>query len=318
MLDEKNTSAVNKTPPSRIEDEMRDWPASPYLKAAVAESTGSPKPDPLLQKSVSRRRAFSWPLLIATLTAAALVIWWFGLRNSNRVITQSNSSPTPVMTPTPAPPPSFDPQTAQVKAGEPNNRDGYRVTEATISSAGQDLIKLVKYEFYSSWFIVNNTTLKNEGDMVNVFKSQQEEISGTWVLIFASASLEGDEGYNTDLCRRRIYRVKELMSQDAGIKAKEYWGILAGEYKMPLPGVAPGYEEEAEEREAKKRREGWLSPQRKLIVITIHELKPIPKDKYQEVPLYVARSISAQDMLPRTYDAPDSPPFLLKDGDARR
>ena len=296
---------------------MRDWPESPYLKAAVAELTGTPKLGQQPQNEVSRRRAFGWPLLIVALVAAFL-IWWFGFRVSNRVVTQTTSTPTPAMTPTPAP--SFDPQTAQVKMGEPNNRDNYRITEGTISSAGQDLLKLVKYEFYSSRFIVNNTTLKNEGELVNVFRSRQEEIAGAWVLIFATASLEGDEGYNTGLCLRRIYRVRELMARDAGIKAKEYWGILAGEYKMPLPGVGPGQEEEAEEQEARKRGESWLSPQRKLIVITIQEAKAIqiPKDKYQEIPLYVARSIAAQDMLPRTYDAPDSQPFLLKDSDARR
>jgi hypothetical protein len=311
MLNDQDSQVI-KNPPSTIDNEMREWPESVYLKTAVAEAKGKSVQPRDAQKADKRRGALLWTMLLVVLViGGGLALWWY--LDKNRLppkIGQSGPSPSPPLIS------SIDPKDIEIKVAEPNNRDNHRVTEATIKSAGQDILKLVKYEFYSSKFIVNNTSLKNERELVSIFKGIMSDLSNSWILIFASASLEGDVDYNTDLCNRRIYRVRDLIAKDVGVTTKGYWGILAGEYKMRLPGLAP--EEEEENNIARERGEKWLEPQRKLIIITIKELQPIAPEDQSKVPSWVSKRISAQDMLPKTYDAPESEPFSLQDNGEKR
>jgi hypothetical protein len=304
---------TQKSRPSTIDDEMEAWPESPYIRAAVAEAHGRAAEVQVPSAPMPRpRRAAPLLLLLVVglLLTAGLALWWYVSRRPEAPVVSGGGSPSP----TPTPVLSFNPKEATVKVGEPNNRDGYRVTTGVISSGGSNILKFVKYEFFSDYFLFNNTSLKNEPRMKAILRERKPELDDSWVIIFATASMEGHADYNTELCRNRIYRVRDMMAQEVNVSAKSYWGILAGEFKMPLPGIRPEREEEEEDELAKKSGEEVLWRQRKLIVISIKELQPLAPAVQQRVPLDVALSISATDVLPKTYDAPESEPFPLSPG----
>lgn len=319
MLDELNNQSSKKSA-SSIDEEMKKWPKSPYIEAAVAEARARPALG--TKPAQSRRRISLLPIILAFVVVLSLLLFAYFRqpeRKQSAGVGPTIQSPTSLPTPTPLS--SFDPKTAKVEVGEQTNGPGYRLTPAVINTNGEDILRLVRYEFYSSRFIagstelkhiLNDKSLKNEEELVSIFRSQKEELSNSWILIFTTASVERDPDFNSALCERRIYHVRDLIARAMGGAPRGYWGISAGEFKLQLPrGMTPEQEEAAEERIARKEGEQWLAPQRKLVVIAIKEVKPLAPELQGRVPFDVALSISSSDMLPKTYDAPESKPFPL-------
>jgi hypothetical protein len=324
MLDELNNQSSKKTS-SPIDEEMKKWPKSPYIEAAIAEALRPERKPAPVPPAPARRLRLPVIIALALLGVGLALLLYIYLRPRppqpphERLQAQS----TPQQQPSPTPASAFDPKTADVRVGEPVRGPGYVATPFVISSDGQDILELVQYEFHSSRFIagsaelkniLDDKSLKNEEQLKAVFKSRKDELSKSWILIFTTASVERDPAYNEALCERRIYHVRDLIKESVGATPKGYWGILAGEFKIELPrGKTPQEEEEIEEQMAREKGEPWLGPQRKLIVIAIKEKSPLAPELGARVPYDVALSVSSRDMLPKTYDAPESRPFPLSE-----
>jgi hypothetical protein len=289
-----------------IEEEMREWPENVHTDVAEAVARGQHERQTQVQQAHGRRRLLLTTLtLLLCLGLVSLPLWWYFRRREP--VTTAPSSTIAASIPTPR----TDINNIRLSVGPTENGENFKKTEASVTSGDQEILKVVKYDFYSGKFIVNNTTLRNEQTMVATFQGLREQLKESWIIIFATTSLEGYEDYNLDLCNRRLYAMKDMLAQDAGISAKGYWGILAGEFKIDLDNVKQEEREDEENRIAQKLGEKWLSDQRRLIVITIRETAPLSQQVRDQVPFVVSKYVYEQGMLPRNYDAPNSTPFPL-------
>lgn len=300
---------LSDEPAATIEDELRDWPESVYHLVSEAEARKRASNQAVIQKAGKRRRIVFAILAILLFTAIISLILW--LRSSRNAAVGPQTA-TAIQ-------PRTDIQNTQLNVSPTENGEYYKKTEASVTSEGHEILRVVQYDFYAGKFIVDNTQLQNESALVDMFAEMREQLKDSWVIIFATASLEGYEDHNLDLCRRRLYAVKDLLEADAGISARGYWGISAGEFKISLHNVAPEKWEDEENIIAKEKGKLWLADQRRLIVITIRGTAPLSNQAKEQVPFVVARHVYEQGMLPRNYDAPNSTPFALtaKAGDAK-
>jgi hypothetical protein len=299
---------LSDEPAATIEDELREWPESVYHLVSEAEARKRASNQAVTQKAEKRRGVVL--AILALLLVTGIIFLTFWLRASRNAAIGPQTATTIQ--------PRTDIQNTQLNVSPTENGEYYKKTEASLTSEGHEILRVVQYDFYAGKFIVDNTQLQNESALVDMFAGMREQLKDSWLIIFATASLEGYEDYNYDLCRRRLHAVKDLMERDAGISARGYWGILAGEYKMDLHDVPPEKWEDEENIIAKKKGKVWLADQRRLILITIRETAPLSDQAREQVPFVVARQVYEQGMLPRNYDAPNSPPFALtaKAGDA--
>jgi hypothetical protein len=289
-----------------IEEEMREWPESVHTDVAEAEAHGRQARQTQNQQAQSRRRIFLTTLiLLLAFGLGAIPVWWYFSRREP--VKPASSAPSTASTAAPR----ADLDNTQLSVGPTDNGEYYKKTEASVTSGGQEILKVVKYDFYSGKFIVNNTSLKNEKTMVSTFQGLQGQLKDSWVIIFATASLEGYEDYNLELCTRRLYAVRDMLARDASVPARGFWGVLAGEFKIDLNNVPEEKIEDEENKIAQERGEKWLSDQRRLIVITIRETSPLSQQARDQVPSVVAKYVYEQGMLPRNYDAPNSDPIPL-------
>jgi hypothetical protein len=288
-----------------IEEELGQWPE--HIDARVAEALLVAQQDRSEQeRSRNSRRKRAWIAALASavvLLSAVALLWWF---KGEKPALQSSSQPAPTQ-----PVPVSNLQNTNLNVGKSEQTQSVKETEATLSQQGQEILRIVKLDFFGSKFIVDNTRLKNQGDLIENFQRRRDSLDGGWVLIFAAASLEGHEDYNLRLCSQRLVAVRRLMQNGADIKAKSYWGILAGENKVDLPGVKPEDEEEAEEAFADERGEPWLAEQRRLIVVGIKEIVPLQPQAAEQVPYVVAKHLYDNNLLPKNYDSSGSKPFLI-------
>ncbi len=283
-----------------IEDELKSWPSNVHSNVAEAEMLGRSERQKQTQQAARRRRIIAGILVLSAglLVVIPLIVYF---SRTSSVASNGSRAIQPA-----------ELQNAQVKVGTTENAEDYKRTEATVTFDEKEILRVVQYDFYASKFIVDNTALRDKPAIIKHFTSLHEQLKDSWVIIFASASLEGDEDHNLDLCRCRLYAVEALLNDEAGVKARGYWGILAGEYKINLANIESGRREEEEDRIAKDRGTKWLSEQRRLIVVTIREIAPLTSEARELVPLIVANKINENKMFPQDYDAPNSAPFLLK------
>lgn len=289
-----------------IKEELQRWPSSGRTDIVAAEARGRAERQIAKQKEDRRHRTFILLLGLIMLLGSISVGWWYTAKRK-----ASTSQPEIAGTPSATPLTNANLESAQMKVGTVEPGADFTRTEASIISNKDEILAVVKYDFYPSKFIRNNTALKNQGEMTATFSSLSGQLKNAWVVIFTTASLEGNVDYNLRLCRDRLYAVRDLMKNNAAIAARKYWGILAGEYKTNLQGVTPGQEEDQENIIAAQRGETWLSEQRRLIVITIQEKQHIPVQFSDQVPIIVARHLYEAGLLPKDYDHPDSKPFPL-------
>lgn len=300
-MDNEGEGSPNRSPET-IEEELGKWPESVYHDVAEAEALGRAARQ-RVQRAKKRNRTVIIGLLAFLILCGGVVVLLLRLggdKDGEMISTNTTASPEAQI------------KNLEVKAEPLVIGPNFKKTEATISNNGQDILRVVEYDFHSAKFIVNNTALKNQNAIVETFKEVRDELNGGWVIIFASASFEGPEDHNLDLCKRRLFAVKSLLSNHAGLSVKGYWGVLAGEYKMDLSNVPREKWEDEEDRIAEKRGEKWLQNHRKLIVITIRQIGPLSDQSKEQVPEVVGRSIYEKGLLPGDYDAPGSPVFLLR------
>lgn len=294
-----------------IEEELKVWPESTY--AAVAQATEQGRK---IRNTETHRRYWLSGAFALLLGGIALIGYLFYYKSGtleavqpyNSINRQAESNSTSISVPT-----SMENlQNSQLDVGGTNNRENFSETESIVKSEGNEILKVIKYEFYAGKFIRNNTALKDVQNLILTLKGLDKKLNDSWIIIFASASLEGNKDYNLDLCQRRIYAVKAMLQNDVGVSSRGYWGILAGEYKFDFNAPLGQEEEEEEERLAAEKGEKWLSEQRKLIIITIQETKPLEPKAKEQVAKIVAKHTYEKGILPAPYDAPNSEPFGLK------
>ena len=300
----------SNTPTATIDEELKSWPETVYTDIAESEARKHQAYQDSVRRVETRKRISRKIVLLILITIViSLPVFWYFLRDTQ--IKPVATTTTPATTPSTG----IDLQNSQLSASPTENGEFYQRTEAKVASNGQEILEVIEYDFYSNKFIVNNTALKNKSDLIATFGGLREEFKDSWILIFATASLEAYEEYNLELCRNRLYAVKDMLADTVGISAKGYWGILAGEYKMTMEGISPENVEDEENKVARERGEKWLAPQRKLIVITIRAIAKLTPEIEKEIPFVVAKHVYGQGMLPRNYDAPNSTPFLLEKKD---
>jgi hypothetical protein len=309
MPPESQASTTREITPLTAVQEITEWPESVHQQVSQAEKSRLAALQRSALNANQRRRRLRQgllSLLVILIAGTASLFLWRRLGRDNAAV---SPSPTPVV----AASPSSDLQNTQLSVNPTDNGEYYKRTEASVTDEGQEILKVIQYDFYASRFIVNNTTLRNERGLVSALTGLYEQQANSWVLIFATTSLEGYEDYNMVLCRRRLYAVRDLLSREAEISPRGgYWGILANEFDpAELATTSRELREDEENRIARERGPVWLSDQRKLIVITIRETSPLSDKARKQVPLVVARHVYEKGMIPRNYDASGSTPFML-------
>jgi len=280
-----------------IEEELQQWPKSIHTEVAEAEAQGRRQQE--LVDSKGKRRRTALVALLLLFIVGGLISAWLYLRREQPLAPAQVAKTEPRL------------DNSKLQDVHTDNKDDFKQTTATVTENGEVLLDVVQYDFYASKFIVNNTDLTNQAEMIKTFRGLRDQLTNGWVVIFTAASVEGHEDHNLRLCSRRLYAVRDMIANEAATTTRGYWGILAGEFKMDLNGVAHQREEEEEEKAAVKFGEKWLSEQRKLIVITIKEKQPIPLQLNAQVPLIVAKHLYDNGVLPKDYDHSDSAPFQL-------
>lgn len=302
VMDEKSAN-LSVSDETTIEDELRQWPQSIDTEVAAAAAKGREQEAAAARKSRTRRGLLIVALILAVGIAVLIPIWLYMQREPGRGDNVAIAQP-PL-----AKPPLLERSTLEV--GQTDNAEDYKQTTATISENGEQILDVVQYEFYASKFIVNNTKLNNQSEMVDTFLRLRGALTDNWIVIFTAASVEGHEDYNLGLCRNRLYAIRDMISKEAVVSVRGFWGILAGEYEADLSGIAGEQEEEREEAAAAQNGEKWLSQQRSLIVITIKERKPLPANLSDRVPVVVAEHLYKKGIIPKDYDNSSSTPFRL-------
>jgi hypothetical protein len=287
---------------SANEQELREWPEN--IRNVIADETHrrAAQQSASAQKAKRRRIVLIFCLCAVVLLISSFFIWRRLSRQHEPLQVSANPKNPDLQSS------KFDPKSTDIW-------EYYKRTEASVKTdEGEEILKVVQYDFYGGKFIVDNTHLRNEDILTATFAGMRDELKDGWVLIFATASLEGRESHNLILCCRRLYAIKQLMVTNAGESNKGYWGILAGEANpKELNGVAPEERHEVKNKLAREHDKEWLAEQRKLIVVSIRQTQPLSAESEVKVPFVVAKYLYDHNLLPHDYQGSNSTPKQLSE-----
>jgi hypothetical protein len=186
----------------------------------------------------------------------------------------------------------------------------YVLTRMVINTLDKGSLDLYTYDFYSNKFLRGKAVMTDPEALEKIFKSFRNDeklrkrFEQSWVLIFASASSENSETHNLDLSSKRVNRVFQMMTQDAGLSCLGYWAIRAGEYKGTLPEEISRSDDEQEllfSKMSPQHKEEVLAPQRRLIVAVITPHQPVPPSEFDNYVTFLSDEFYKQNLLPDGY-----------------
>ena len=146
---------ISGASPTTIAEELKKWPESVYHDVAAAEAAG--RSARRVEQSEKRRYRTVVTTILAILIIASGAVFAFLYIRDRPIV----DSPTAMNKQT------SNLQSVEVTVKPTENDQYYEKTEATISSAGQDVLKVVKYDFYLSKFKRNNPSVKNQAPRIH-------------------------------------------------------------------------------------------------------------------------------------------------------
>lgn len=152
--------------------------------------------------------------------------------------------------------------------------------------------------FDQNRFLRNRVALINPTTLEVALQGLRDDLRNKWIVIFAAASIEGDDDYNLQLCRDRVAAVVGMLRAHLSGTTTRYWGLPVGEAVVTSARERAG--EPEEEAIAAKLGEDQLRKQRQLILIAIDAQDgKAPSDRLVGL---VVQQLRERKLLPTEYD----------------